>query len=667
LRCSKEFVLLSSYYRFPIKLIHCKDNERPDPLLMSPCYNDAMLHRSQQVTIFFVLLISLTIPLIGTAQTTANVRVSDPVIDAFPRVTLFVQVTGEDGRRLNNLPRASFRLFEDNDLAIDLSLNEALVGARLVFLLNTNSDLRIRDTLGRSRFDLARSELLEWWTLPDFTRLGFDDYNLVTADGTMISHSNSIAELASRLDALEPDFVEEQTAYQLLFESLDLTTERPPVTGMPSAIIFFTALPRPPLDVPVDNIIARAQGTGTAIYPVLLAAPQALEQPEAELLLRIAEETGGQLVVYQEERGLENLAQTLASQRLQYRLEYTSQATTPGTHNIRLEVSLDGQEIANLERNFNLDLQAPGVLLLEPPELVRRSSDDPTIPLASLPPTEREISFLTTFPDQYERPLAASQLLVDGQVVDQRTEAPFSPLTWDLKSYLENETHQLQVRVIDSIGMDGLSSVYPVLLEVELPPQGIAAVRPAMGYLLVAIGVLLVGIVLAWGMVSLGRRTALPVPVRRTVRAADPAKKRTVLKREPPEGPAEAFLRPVDPERAGISAIPLTGTDHIVGADPSLAASPIQDPSVDRLHARLIRQADGSYLLRDQGSTAGTWVNFEPVGDKGVRIRHGDIIHFGIAEFRFELVDPPTPRTIIIKEMDDVHADSIDKTRQDEP
>jgi hypothetical protein len=626
-----------------------------------------MLHRSRQVTIFIVLLMSLGIPLIGTAQATANVRVSDPVIDAFPRVTLFVQVTGEDGQRLDNLPRASFRLFEDNNLTLDLSLNEALVGTRLVFVLNTNSDLRIRDTLGRSRFDLARNELLEWWTLPDFTRLGFDDYNLVTAGGTLITHSNSIAELASRLDALEPDFLEEQTAYRLLFESLDLTTERPPVTGMQSAIIFFTSLPKPPLDVPVDNIIARAQGTNTAIYPVLLASPQALEQPEAELLVRIAQETGGQLVVYQEESGLEDLAQTIASQRLQYRLEYTSQATTPGTHNIRLEVSLDGQEIANLERNYNLDLQVPDVVLLEPPEFIQRTTDDPTIPLASLPPNEREIPFLTTFPDQYERPLAASQLLVDGQVADQRIEAPFSPLTWDLKTYLENGTHQLQVRVVDSIGMEGLSSVYPVSLEVELPPQGIAAVRPAMGYLLVAIGVLLVGIVLAWGFVSIGRRAALPVPVRRTVRSADTIKKRTALKREPPEGPAEAFLRPIDSERTGLSAIPLTGIDHVVGADPSLAASPIQDPSVDRLHARLIRQADGSYLLRDQDSTAGTWVNFEPVGDQGIRIRHGDIIHFGIAEFRFELVDPPTPRTIIIKEADDNPIDSVDKRRQDEP
>lgn len=624
-----------------------------------------MFLRLRPLISFCLLLAMLVIPLAVLAQTTADVRVSDPVIEAFPRVTLFVQVVGDDGRRLDNLPNASFRLFEDNDLAIDLSLDEALVGTRLVFVLNTTNDLRIRDTLGRTRFDLARSELLNWWTLPDFTRLGFDDYSLVTASGTQISHSNSIAELASALDALEPGYVEEQTAYRLLFESLDLTTERPPVTGMQSALIFFTALPRSPLDVPVDNIIARAQGTNTSIYPVLLASPETLAQPEAEPLLRIAQETGGQVAVYQEGTGLDTLAQTIASQRLQYRLEYTSQATTPGTHTIRLEVSLDGQEIGNLERSFNLDLKPPEVLVLEPPERIRRASDDPAISLASLPPTDTEINFLATFPDEYERPLSSSQLLVDGQVVDQRNEPPFSPLTWDLSTYLENQTHQLQVRVLDSIGMESFSSVHPVSIEVDLPPQGIAAIRPALGYLLAAIGVLLGGILLAMSLVSLGRRGAFPKPVRRRVREPQPSPKRSSLRREPPEGPAEAFLHPIKPERSDLNSIPLTGVDQIVGSDPSLAASPIQDPSVDRLHARLIRQADGSYLLRDQDSTAGTWVNFKPVTDRGIRIRHGDIIHFGVAEYRFELVDPPEPRTITVNRAMDNNSNLAENLPQD--
>ncbi|MDF1499921.1 MAG: FHA domain-containing protein [Anaerolineales bacterium] len=625
-----------------------------------------MFQRFWMLTALLLICTLFGTPLIVTAQSSANVRVSDPIIDAFPRVTLFVQVIGEDGRRITNLPTASFSLFEDNELVVDLRLDEALVGTRLAFVLNTTSDLRIRDSLGRTRLDLIQSELLEWWTLPDFTRLGFDDYSLVTAHGTLISHSQSIAELAATLDALEQNFVDEDSAYRLLFESLDLTTERPPVTGMPSTILFFTALPRSPLDIPVDNIIARALGTNTAIYPVLLASPEARELPEAEPLLRIAEETGGQLIIFQEEAGLDTLARTIASQRLQYKLDYTSRAITPGTHAIRLEVSIDGQEIANQERNFNLDLQPLDVVLLDLPERITRSTDDPSVPLDSLPPVETSISFLTTFSDDYERPLAASQLLVDGQVVDQKTEPPFSPLTWDLRSYLEDETHQIQVRVIDSIGMESLSSVRPVRLSVDLPPQGIAALRPAVGYLLAAIGVLIAGVILAVSVFSLGRGDALPRSLRRPASRADTTAKRRALKREPPEGPAEAFLHPASSDDPGLPAIPLTGVDHILGTDPSLAASPIRNPSVDRLHARLIRQADGSYVLRDQGSTAGTWVNYEPVPETGVRIKHGDIIHLGGAEYRFELVNPPTTRTILVRAVDDDQPGLTGPAQQDE-
>jgi hypothetical protein len=331
-----------------------------------------------------------------------------------------------------------------------------------------------------------------------------------------------------------------------------------------------------------------------------------------------------------------------------------------------LEVALDGQEIANLERSFNLDLQPPEVIVLEPPEKIDRFSDDPTTPLASLPPTETEIAFLTTFPDDYERPLSASQLLVNGQVADQRTEPPFSPLIWDLSNYLENDIHQIQVQILDSIGMESLSSVHPVSIDVQLPPQGIAAVRPALGYLLAAIGVLLGGILLAVSLVSLGRRGAIPKPLRPSSRESDATTKRKSLRREPPEGPAEAFLRPTQPERLRLDPIPLTGTDQIVGSDPSLAAAPIQDASIDRLHARLVRQADGSYLLRDQGSIAGTWVNYEPVGDQGIRIRHGDIIHFGIAEFRFELVDPPPPRRIAVNQQLGNNSNREESPLQDE-
>jgi pSer/pThr/pTyr-binding forkhead associated (FHA) protein len=59
---------------------------------------------------------------------------------------------------------------------------------------------------------------------------------------------------------------------------------------------------------------------------------------------------------------------------------------------------------------------------------------------------------------------------------------------------------------------------------------------------------------------------------------------------------------------------------------------PPEDPGVSRLHAVLERQQDGSYAVRDLGSTNGTTVNndSQPVGqDDPVRLGDGDCVRVG--------------------------------------
>ncbi|HEY69596.1 MAG TPA: FHA domain-containing protein [Anaerolineae bacterium] len=103
-------------------------------------------------------------------------------------------------------------------------------------------------------------------------------------------------------------------------------------------------------------------------------------------------------------------------------------------------------------------------------------------------------------------------------------------------------------------------------------------------------------------------------------------------------------MAPLEPSAPGLQAIPLTGAELNLGRDASLAAFPIEDPSVSPLHARLIRSASGRYLLRDQGSVAGTWVNYEAVSEQGRELKHGDVIHLGRVAFRFQLKNPPPER-----------------------
>ena len=84
------------------------------------------------------------------------------------------------------------------------------------------------------------------------------------------------------------------------------------------------------------------------------------------------------------------------------------------------------------------------------------------------------------------------------------------------------------------------------------------------------------------------------------------------------------------------SPIAITGREATFGRDPTLATIVIDQPYVDGLHARLRQNEDGSFTLSDQGSIAGTWVNFAPVSSEGARLEQGDLVHIGKTGFRFQ-------------------------------
>jgi predicted component of type VI protein secretion system len=93
-------------------------------------------------------------------------------------------------------------------------------------------------------------------------------------------------------------------------------------------------------------------------------------------------------------------------------------------------------------------------------------------------------------------------------------------------------------------------------------------------------------------------------------------------------------------EPASVSPIPVAETDLTFGTDPVQSMRVLDDPSIAALHARIKRCQDGSFMIYDHGSIAGTWVNYEPVPREGYRLAHGDRIHFGQLCYRFDLNQP---------------------------
>jgi hypothetical protein len=127
-------------------------------------------------------------------------------------------------------------------------------------------------------------------------------------------------------------------------------------------------------------------------------------------------------------------------------------------------------------------------------------------------------------------------------------------------------------------------------------------------------------------------------------------------------GKTYAFLTPLEATRplASLDAsadrsfrsqhppIPINAAEVTLGSDPSKASLLLTDPSVEGLHARLIHQEDGSFLLLDEGSTAGTWINYKIVPKEGAPLVHGDLIHIGRSGFRFTLRHPDRVRKPVI-------------------
>jgi len=69
----------------------------------------------------------------------------------------------------------------------------------------------------------------------------------------------------------------------------------------------------------------------------------------------------------------------------------------------------------------------------------------------------------------------------------------------------------------------------------------------------------------------------------------------------------------------------------------------LDDPSVSPLHARL-REENGEYILSDEKSVAGTWVNCVAL-TAPQRLQHGDVLQIGKLSYRFMLRKPPEQPT----------------------
>jgi hypothetical protein len=301
-------------------------------------------------------------------------------------------------------------------------------------------------------------------------------------------------------------------------------------------------------------------------------------------------------------------------------------------------------------------------------------------PESELTPDEQPVEVLIEFPDDHPRPVISTTLYVDGAVIDQNTTAPFEHFTWDLRRYTESGSHRLRVEAVDSLGLVGSTIEIPVQVAVQRPKAGLLATISRHGALLAGVTVVVAGALLALVLIlggrirprvygrpaSNGRSPGREIPTRPRndpvtqpvpIRGDSSSKRASWINRlqwphRHAAPTALAFLTPISDadEAHQASPIPLAAVELTVGRSPAHAMVVLDDPSIEDFHARLRREG-GTYRLRDEDSVAGTWVNYAPVPQEGVRLVHSDLVHIGRLGFRFTLRKPAHLRKpVIIRE-----------------
>jgi hypothetical protein len=107
------------------------------------------------------------------------------------------------------------------------------------------------------------------------------------------------------------------------------------------------------------------------------------------------------------------------------------------------------------------------------------------------------------------------------------------------------------------------------------------------------------------------------------------------------EAAASLIRLNTDGQPAAVAPIEIVEKEITFGTDIMQCSQILDDVSISSVHARLRQTEDGGYLLQDNNSIAGTWVNYEPIPREGHRLAHGDMVHFGQLIFRFTLRTPP--------------------------
>lgn len=651
-----------------------------------------MLNRLYRLCLLLAGLMLLSYPAraqeAGDEPTAIRAELSPPETDAFPRITTFLDVHDLQGQFLHGLQASGVRVEENGTLLPVEELEVLHNGVQVVLAVNPGPAFAIRDSQGISRYDLLVGALQEWAT----NRAGstVDDLSILTNGGPELTHSASLTDWLAALTQYQPDARAIDPNLDLLLRAVEVASDATPRPGMERAILFITAPPADDLSFAVQNLIAQSQQQRVRLFIWLVASSGSFDTPQAQQLVQLANETDGGFFAFSGVEALPSPEGYFEPLRDIYRLTYSSQIATGGMQQVVAEIQSEGGAVRTAPQSFEFKLDPPDPAFIVSELEIRREYTTnqratlvDTISSDDLSPKSHKLQVLIDFPDGHPRPVVKSVLFVDGKPSDENTSPPFDEFTWNLTGYTASGQHMLRVEVLDSMGLTG-TSIETMFHVVVVPPAinplaFLARYWPAFGGLatVLAVALAFLGLILGGRIKPYARqlpgrlRRSTREPAARRAEAVISAGARDLAPADDGDGrmsgwvnrlhwpqrrlapKAHAFLTRLaeaDPGANTAVPIPITAEEITIGRDPRESTLVLEDLSVDTLHARLILREDGTFWLADQGSVAGTWINYTLIPTEGALIQHGDLVHVGRIGFRFTQREPKSARKPVVLE-----------------
>ena len=615
------------------------------------------------------------------ALSSARLTIADLKTSAFPNQSFSLVWKDMQGNFVADLKADEVLIHEDGKTVPAAGVLLQSRGVQFSIALNAGPGMGPKPNSavigGKTQLDAARDVLKTWLSAlkSNAQTSGADDFSLVTNTGLQVIRSRAPDAVIKGLDDYQPDFFKTQTNLFSLTTALDLAGDPKGTGGLQPAVLYVT----PGLDekesAGLANQTARAAKLGVPVFVWLVVADPAAqrEPPGMAALQELADASGGRLALISGGTTFPDVEDWVKPLRQVYQVSYQSGVRTTGSHTLAAQVSRGGQTVtADADLRFDINLRPPNPMFISPPAHLDRTWTQATQKQpAALAPDSLGLQMIVEFPDKISRPLKATRLYVNGKLAAENLSAPFDHFDWSLAEVTQSGQVNLRVEVEDALGLSGASS--ETLLDVTVAPKADNSLLPHISSQgMIAVGaVLLAGLVLALVVAGESRlRGRQRGSARR--REKDPVTQPVPIRRESPSRPRKTGAAPAWPKvekappaparmvrlteaetPASGGPVPLNRAEITFGSDARLVVVAVDDSSVHPLHARLTRTREGNFLLSDEGSVAGTWVNYAQINGKGKLLQHGDLIHLGRAMFRFELTAPQAQRELVVSLVED--------------